>query len=254
MDRRKLEGLLRCRQAMLDMMRVDMPIAILSNYRITSDRTAMLIPVDLVNGFCKPGCGPLAPPDYDPTINYMIVQNILLIKDFIKAKQMVVFMRDCHQGEERPYPPHCQAGTFEAELVEPFNTMAANMQVIAKDCVNGWIGAEAGDESLTRENALKFLINKVKPEVIVVTGICTDICVKELVQSLLSARNRQLIPSVVDVVVDLAACATYDKPLEVCRDLGRPEIEAHPRWPFEYIGRLLMQHSGAILANNVDFD
>lgn len=50
-------------------------------------------------------------------------------------------------------------------------------------------------------------------------GICTDICVLDFVSSTLSARNRRFLTPLEDVIVYSRACATYDLPVHVARNI-----------------------------------
>lgn len=62
---------------------------------------------------------------------------------------------------------------------------------------------------------------------IVVVGICTDICVFDFVATALSARNHGVLHPLEDVVVYSHACATYDLPLHVAKDIIG--AQAHPQ-------------------------
>ncbi|KAJ6842137.1 nicotinamidase 1-like [Iris pallida] len=53
--------------------------------------------------------------------------------------------------------------------------------------------------------------------VVLVVGICTDICVLDFVSTTLSARNIGLVPPLEDVVVYSKGCATFDLPLHVAK-------------------------------------
>lgn len=65
---------------------------------------------------------------------------------------------------------------------------------------------------------------------IVVVGICTDICVLDLVVTMLSARNHGVLPPLEEVVVYSEGCATYDLPAEVAQ--GIDGALAHPQASF----------------------
>ena len=47
------------------------------------------------------------------------------------------------------------------------------------------------------------------------------------------------------------ACATYDLPLDVARDLGLPETAAHPQQSAHHIGLYVMASRGAVLAGEL---
>ena len=84
-----------------------------------------------------------------------------------------------------------------------------------------------------------------------VVGICTDICVMDFVLTLLSARNHGMAGDLEDIVVYEPACATYDLPLAVARDLGLPDTAAHPQQPAHHVGLYLMASRGAVLAGEL---
>lgn len=60
-----------------------------------------------------------------------------------------------------------------------------------------------------------------------VVGICTDICVLDFVCSALSARNHGHVKPLKDVIVYSGACATFDLPLHVAKNI--PGALAHPQ-------------------------
>jgi hypothetical protein len=63
---------------------------------------------------------------------------------------------------------------------------------------------------------------------VLVVGICTDVCVLDFVLTIMSARNHGITPPLKDVYVYTKACATYDLPLQVAKDLG-PGAISHPQ-------------------------
>ena len=86
-------------------------------------------------------------------------------------------------------------------------------------------------------------------------GILSDffLAIQEVDFVVLCARNAGLLPYLKDVVVCVPACATYDLPLEVCRQIGLPDTAAHPRELLHHIGLYQMQNAGAILAEKIVF-
>jgi hypothetical protein len=54
-----------------------------------------------------------------------------------------------------------------------------------------------------------------------------------------------------DIVVYEPACATYDLPLAVARDLGLTDTAAHPQQPAHHIGLYVMASRGALLAGEL---
>ena len=77
---------------------------------------ALLLNVDMVNGFVKEGT--MA----DPYIQHIIEPQIILIEKYIKERDtLVAFIKEAHQKgckEFKRYPEHCIVGTMEAELVD----------------------------------------------------------------------------------------------------------------------------------------
>jgi nicotinamidase-related amidase len=243
-----------------------MPISIQGEYCIDEDEFAALFVVDVLKGFCLAGCGPLAPPAPDAVVDSVISWAHMTARRFDRAtEKFIVVCRECHVPNrlELPFPRHCERDSIEAQLVDKLAWLEESADLhVSKECFNSWIGAEtieacgvsfgAMEASVPRRtNIIESFINDNKIRVAVVVGVCTDICDLQLVQSLLSARNAGLLPTLRDVVVEVPSCTTYDLPLEVCRALDLPESAAHPREPFHHIGLNLMMQSGAILADNI---
>ena len=210
--------------------------------------------VDALKGFCKPGCGPLAPPAPDAVIDKTIEQIIWLANSFRLRELSIIVWRDCHSKLrlEPPFPLHCEDGTEEAELVERLTWLELFAGLIVnKQCIDGWVGAERlEDGSLLKSEVFEFLL-KNRTDAVVVSGFCTDLCDMQLVLPLLSARNSGLLPDLKDVIVFVPGCATYDLPLKAARGSGLSDTAAHPREALHHIGLYLMQHSGARLVRSI---
>lgn len=242
--------------AILAGLKEQLPVSILDSLDLRGKKVGLVI-IDEVNGFCTPGAGNLAPVAQDAVIDTMISRTNLLAKYFAESGRPILIFRDTHNPEkpEPPYPPHCIKGTGEEELVEPLqwlldpNTATSPITVINKDCIDGYIGG------LTAvSDQVKDWIEFEDVEVMLVMGICTDICDLQFVQTVLSARNHGRLGNLQDVAVYVRACATYDLPLEVASAIGLPNTAAHPRDLAQHIGLYLMQASGAILTNSVISD
>lgn len=227
-----------------------LPIA-LQPYLLTGKRAGLVI-IDEVNGFCTPGCGPLAPPAPDAVVERMVAETDALARRFLGAGRPALVSLDSHDPRkpEPPYPPHCLKGTGDDQLVPALKWMetAPDVTLLAKDCINFYIGAIRADGG----NSVSDWIVGHKLETVVVVGICTDICVMDFVLTLLSARNHGLTGDLRDVVVYERGCATYDLPLEVARKLGLPDTAAHPREQTHHAGLYFMASRGALLADRLD--
>lgn len=229
-----------------------MPLNILAAMKITEGMRVGLVIVDEVDGFCKPGAGPLAPPVEDPMIERMVSETDWLAREFEKRDLPILVLQESHTADhpEPPYPPHCIIGSGHELLVEKLRWIYTygGVSVVKKGCINGVIGAINDDNT----NDVFKWIKYYDLDMIIVVGICTDICVLQFVQAMLSARNRDLTPPLKDVVVYTQGCASYNLPIETAKELGLPEFLAHDQVVAHYMGLYLMQMSGAVLVNKVE--
>lgn len=214
-------------------------------------RTGLVI-VDIVNGFATVGAGALAPPVPDAQVARMVAETDALARRFTDQGWPVLAFLDTHvPGKpEPPYPPHCEQGTGEEELVPELAWLetAAHTTLVRKDCINGFVGAF---DPATGRNAVVDWVNAYGIEAVLVVGICTDICVMDFVLTLLSARNHAMMPSLADIAVYEPACATYDLPRAVALGLGLPETAAHPKAITHHAGLYFMASRGAVLVAEV---
>lgn len=210
-----------------------------------------LVIVDEVNGFATVGAGNLAPPVDNPQVSTMVSETDRLARAFSAKGWPVLAFLDTHvPGKpEPPYPPHCEAGTGEENLVPELAWLEqdANATLVRKDCINGFVGAIRPDGS----NAVVDWVNANSLDHVLVVGICTDICVMDFVLTLLSARNHDLMPSLKDISVYARGCATYDLPKEVATGLGLPETAAHPQDLTHHMGLYFMASRGAQIVGEV---
>ena len=101
----------------------------------------------------------------------------------------VFFICDDHDPDDlefKMFPPHCIEGTVEAEIIPELAEYPG--EIIPKKRYSGFFGT-----------ALKAKLKELKPEKIIVCGVCTDICVMHTVAD---ARNRDY---QVEVPVDCVA-------------------------------------------------
>ncbi len=208
--------------------------------------------------------GPLAPPASDARIEKMVERTDKLAMRFVHEKRPIFVFRDSHTPgvPEPPYPPHCERGTGQDELVPQLTWLQelsdvgyekGLVRVLPKDCINGFVGAIDNSGSLLTDgsNAIVEWVHENELEAIVVVGICTDICDSDFVVAMLSARNHGMMPTLKDIVFYEPASATYDLPKEVVAQLGFPKTAAHPREITHHIGLYTMQTRGAIIANEL---
>lgn len=213
-----------------------------------------LVIVDEVNGFATVGAGNLAPPTPNAQVATMVAETDRLARAFTEKGWQILAFLDTHvPGKpEPPYPPHCEAGTGEEELVPELTWLEEdpNTTLVRKDCINGFVGAIRPDGS----NAVVDWVNGARLERLLVVGICTDICVMDFVLTLLSARNHDLMPSLKDISVYSEGCSTYDLPLSVAESLGLPKTAAHPQDLTHHMGLYFMASRGAEIVGKVMLD
>lgn len=210
-----------------------------------------LVIVDEVNGFCTVGAGPLAPPAPNAQVSTMVEETVRLARAFLAKGRPVLAFLDTHEPgkAEPPYPPHCEAGSGQEELVPELKWLdgAPGVTLVRKDCINGFVGATRKDGG----NAVVDWIAAGRLKQVLVVGICTDICVMDFVLTLLSARNHGMAPPLEDVLVYDRGCATYDLPRATAEGLGYGAGAAHPQAPTHHMGLYFMASRGARLVSEV---
>ncbi|XP_076906504.1 nicotinamidase 1-like [Bidens hawaiensis] len=219
---------------------------------LTGDNVSVgLVMVDIVNGFCTVGAGNLAPKAPDKQISKMVEESVQLSRMFCEKKWPVFAFLDSHHPDvpEPPYPPHCIIGTDEANLVPALQWLKneSNVTIRRKDCIDGFLGSFEKDGS----NVFVGWVKKHQIETILVVGICTDVCVLDFVCSALSARNRGHVKPIKDVIVYSGACATFDLPLHVAKNI--PDALAHPQELMHHVGLYMAKSRGAKVVSKVSF-
>jgi nicotinamidase-related amidase len=148
---------------------------------------ALLI-IDMVRGFLEPG-HPLYCGDESrrliPTIRSLAEREL-------RGNGQVYFLCDNHAPDDlefRIFPPHCIRGTEEAEVIPELRDLPGI--VIPKTRYSAFHNTSL-DEQLAR----------LGPERLIVTGVCTDICVLYTSED---ARNRDF-----EVVLPANCVASFD--------------------------------------------
>ncbi|KAG5625381.1 hypothetical protein H5410_010599 [Solanum commersonii] len=254
---------------------------------ITEDVKAGLVLVDIINGFCTVGAGNLAPREPNRQISEMIDESSRLARVFCDKKLPVLAFLDSHHPDklEYPYPSHCITGTDESNLVPGTNftglciipillnvpegtttdywmilsdeeIIAAlrwveeepNVTIRRKDCYDGYIGSFQEDGS----NVFVDWVKNNQIQLLLVVGVCTDICVLDFVCSTLSAKNRGFLNPLEDVVVYSQGCATFDFPVSMARNTK--DISPHPQELMHHVGLYMAKGRGAKIAKEVSFN
>ncbi|BBN03810.1 hypothetical protein MPTK1_2g26560 [Marchantia polymorpha subsp. ruderalis] len=230
-------------------LRSELPLNYASLDLSSSQRVGLVI-IDEVNGFCTVGAGNLAPRVPSKSISDMVVETNIIAKKFSERGWPILAFLDTHEPDkpEVPYPPHCIVGTGEENLVSDLAWLEQDEHTLVKrkDCIDAFIGAFEKDGT----NVVVEWIKKHQIEMILVVGICTDICVMDFVKTVLSARNHDMLNPLKHVAVYSEGCATYDLPVQVARDTGGI---AHPQEIFHHLGLYLVAARGAIVVNTLHF-
>ena len=234
---------------LIDRLRQALPVA-LGDLALDGPGTGLVI-VDEVVGFAGVGGGNLAPPVPNAQVARMVAETDRLARAFTKRGWPIFAFLDTHvPGKaEPPYPPHCEAGTGEEELVPELRWLErdANTTLVRKECINGFVGAIGPDGG----NRLVQWVKAHGLARILVVGICTDICVMDFVLTTLSARNHDMMPTLKDIVVYEPGCSTYDLPRATAEGLGYGATAAHPQGPTHHMGLYFMASRGARIVDRV---
>ena len=125
----------------------------------------VLIIIDMLNGFCREGYPLSLPVSVAETEDYIVSR----IKETNMEDGKVIFVCDNHTYDDPeigdPYPPHCMAGTEEAEIVDTLLPFAKHAIVLKKHTM-----------SILLNTGLEEILMKLNPEEIEIAGVCTDIC------------------------------------------------------------------------------
>lgn len=135
----------------------------------------VVLVVDMVRGFLEPGhnlyCGDDA--------RKIIPKVRELVERERQAGSQVLFVSDHHDPDDlefRIFPVHCVKGTAETEVIPELAGFVDGSNVIPKNRYSGFFNTDLAQR-----------LEQLKPEKLVVCGVCTDICVMHTTSD---ARNR----------------------------------------------------------------
>ncbi len=133
--------------------------------------------VDMLRGFLEEGY-----PLYCGARARRIIPNVQRLLEQELAQGSTVFFPCDHHTADDPefkmFPPHCIEGTAEAELIPELARYQG--EVIPKRRFSAFF-----------DTPLEEKLGKLKPDKLIVCGVCTDICVLHTVAD---ARNRGFTP------------------------------------------------------------
>jgi nicotinamidase/pyrazinamidase len=158
-----------------------------------------ILVIDMLNGFLRYGNLSSARQDsITPALRAYLLREEAAGAD-------LVFLADTHRVDDPEFvmfPPHAVEGSGEEEIVPELAELAARGTVVRKHTFSGFFGTDL-DEVLAR----------LAPEIVEVTGVCTDICVLHTVYDLRVRGYR------VTVLADLVE--TYEGPGHPADETGR---------------------------------
>jgi nicotinamidase-related amidase len=165
--------------------------------------------VDMLNGFCYEGAlsSPRVKSIIPAVVDVFQDAHALGVRDFILTQDH----HTTDAAEFAYFPPHCQAGTNEAETVpELANLPFADLyQVVSKNSLNAFHGTSLGEWLEAQKNL----------QIAIVVGDCTDLCIYQLAMHIklhaMANNNSRL-----RVIVPENAVQTYDTPVPVAKELG----------------------------------
>lgn len=150
----------------------------------------VIIVVDMIRGFCE--AGSLA----SPRLAGVIPRIRRLLDRELEQGAELIFLADTHSEDDpefEMFPPHCVAGSGEEEVVAELEPYLERATLITKTRYSGF-----------HRTGLEQELERIRPQEVVVVGVCTDICVMHTVADL---RNRDYAVTVVRDCVE-----TYDAP------------------------------------------
>jgi nicotinamidase/pyrazinamidase len=146
--------------------------------------------VDMVRGFLEPGhnlyCG-----DESRQIIPGIRQ---LLQRERQAGSEIIFVSDHHDPDDlefQIFPVHCVKGTEEPQVIPELSEFVTDSNVVPKNRYSGFFNTD-----------LEQRLERLKPDKIIICGVCTNICVLHTTSD---ARNRDY-----PVEVPANCVATFD--------------------------------------------
>ena len=148
----------------------------------------VVLVVDMVRGFCEESHNLYV----GPTIREIIPRIRDLLREEKAKGSHIIFLCDTHDPDDlefKMFPPHCVRGSEEAEVIPELQEFAE--EVIPKQRFSCFF-----------ETNLEGRLDELKPDKIIVVGVCTNICV---LYTVADARSRDY---AVEVPADCVA--TFD--------------------------------------------
>ena len=125
----------------------------------------VVVVADMVRGFLEPGhnlyCGEIARRVIGPMRDMLERER--------EAGSTILFLCDNHEPDDlefRMFPVHCVKGTEETEVIAELQEFVTDNNVIPKNRYSCFFNTE-----------LEARLKNLKPDKLIICGVCTDICV-----------------------------------------------------------------------------
>ena len=165
----------------------------------------VVLVVDMVRGFLEPGHNLYCGDD-----SRKIISSVRdLLKREIEAGSHALFISDHHDPDDlefQVFPVHCVKGTEEPEVIPELAEFVNDSNRVPKNRYSGFYNTDLAQRLV-----------RLKPDKLIVCGVCTDICVLHTTSD---ARNRDY-----PVEVPADCVATFDP-------------DAH-RWALRHLQKIL---------------
>lgn len=142
---------------------------------IGSEERRVVIVVDMLRGFLEPG----RPLDCGDAARAIIPAVRRRIEAEMARGATILWVADNHAADDKEFamfPPHCIRGTAEAEVIPELADLVNPENLLPKTRYSGFYGTNLAER-----------LARLRPDIITVVGVCTDICVMHTVAD---ARNR----------------------------------------------------------------
>jgi nicotinamidase/pyrazinamidase len=118
---------------------------------------------DMLHGFFEASC----PLYCGPAARRIIPNVVRLLEKETRAGSKIIYICDHHDPDDlefKMFPPHCIEGTQETEIIPELAKFPG--EIIKKKRYSGFSGTDLAQR-----------LAQLKPEKIIIAGVCTDICV-----------------------------------------------------------------------------
>lgn len=141
----------------------------------------VILVVDMLRGF----------KDIGNLANPRMMRIIPNIENLLKRKTeegwKIIFLADNHSEDDEEFkliPTHCVKGTTETKIIqELLKFVTAEAIVVPKKSYSGFNGTNLG----------KYIARE-EPEIVIVVGVCTDICVFFTTYDLIRSGYKVIVP------------------------------------------------------------